>query len=204
MQIRRQNKRTNKSYLATMTMLGFISSTSRRTVVRAAFTAGDVCSKTAFGRVGHTNVRPFISHAKSSPKFALYEREPINRAMSTSTDQELDSALDELLGDALKGVEAPAAEESALDELLNEALKEAETPAAEAGSGHIEGSHPFPKDLIEKETVCSLLHYLAVVITIVRSRIYPFHNILRRKTLQILNFFLLPIQDGHKLVFHKM
>eukprot|EP00577_Skeletonema_sp_RCC1716_P010299 CAMPEP_0113399678 /NCGR_PEP_ID=MMETSP0013_2-20120614/15682_1 /TAXON_ID=2843 ORGANISM="Skeletonema costatum, Strain 1716" /NCGR_SAMPLE_ID=MMETSP0013_2 /ASSEMBLY_ACC=CAM_ASM_000158 /LENGTH=858 /DNA_ID=CAMNT_0000284625 /DNA_START=84 /DNA_END=2661 /DNA_ORIENTATION=+ /assembly_acc=CAM_ASM_000158 len=135
-----------------MTMLGFISSTSRRTVVRAAFTAGDVGSKTAFGRVGHTNVRPFISHAKSSPKFALYEREPINRAMSTSTDQELDSALDELLGDALKGVEAPAAEESALDELLNEALKEAETPAAEAGSGHIEGSHPFPKDLIEKET----------------------------------------------------
>ena len=133
MQIRRQNRRTNKSYLATMTMLGFISSTSRRAVVRAAFTAGDVGSKTAFGRVGYTNTRPFVNHAKSSPKFALYEREPTNRAMSTAMDEELDSALNELLG---------------------EALKEAEEPAAQAGSGHIEGSHPFPKELVE--TVCSL------------------------------------------------
>lgn len=134
MQIRRQNNRTNKSYLATMTMLGFISSTSRRAVVRAAFTAGDVGSRTAFGRVGYTNT-PFVNHAKRSPKFALYEREPTNRAMSTAIDEELDSALNDLLG---------------------EALKEAEEPAAQAGSGHIEGSHPFPKELVE--TVRSLLH----------------------------------------------
>lgn len=147
MQIRRQNKRTNKSYLATMTMLGFISSSSRRTVVRAAFTAGDVGSKTAFGRVGYANTRPIVGHATSSPKFAVYERVPTFRAMSTSTDEELDTALNELLGDALN--DAPAAQDSALDELLSEALKEAESPAAEAGSGHIEGSHPFPKDLVE-------------------------------------------------------
>ena len=141
-------------------MLGFISSTSRRNVVRAAFTAGEVGSKTAFGRVGgphaYTNSRPFINHARSSTKFVLYEREPTNRAMSTaSTDQELDSALDEILGNALNGAESPADEDSALDELLSEALKEAETPAAEGGKGHIEGSHPFPKELVE--TVCALL-----------------------------------------------
>jgi hypothetical protein len=136
MQIRRQTKRTT-SYLATMTMLGFISSTSRRTIVRAAFTAGDFGSKTAFGRVGphaYTNSRPIINQATSRTQFVLYDREPTNRAMSTAAaDQELDSALDELLG---------------------EALKEAETPAAEGGKGHIEGSHPFPKDLVEQVCVC--------------------------------------------------
>jgi hypothetical protein len=106
-----------------MTMLGFISSTSRRTIVRAAFTAGDFGSKTAFGRVGphaYTNSRPIINQATSRTQFVLYDRE-------------LDSALDELLG---------------------EALKEAETPAAEGGKGHIEGSHPFPKDLVEQVCVC--------------------------------------------------
>ena len=185
MQIRRQNKRTNnKSYLATMTMLGFITSTSRRAVVRAAFTAGDVGGKAAFGRVGCTNTRPFVNHANSSPKFALYEREPTNRAMSTAMDEELDSALNDLLG---------------------EALKEAEEPAAGAGSGHIEGSHPFPKELVE--TVCSLLHYVYLICLYsnrFRSHTYPFNNNLRKKTLQILNFFLLPIHNGHNLVSHKM
>ncbi len=202
MQIRRQNKRTNKSYLATMTMLGFISSSSRRTVVRAAFTAGDVGSKTAFGRVGYTNTRPIVSHAKSNPKFAVYDRIPTYRSMSTSTDEELDTALNELLGDALSGGEAPAAQDSALDELLSEALKEAETPAAEAGSGHIEGSHPFPKELVE--TVCSLLVPTTDVITTVSAHLFLFNHSSRRKTSQILNFSLLPIHNGHKLVSRKM
>lgn len=150
MRNRRQSGR-NKSYLATMTVLGFISSTSirrdlSRTFVRAAFTPGGVgSSRAAFGGgVGshhhaYTNSCQFNNHVTST-KFALHAREPrMERSMSTAaSDQELDSALDELLG---------------------EALKEAENPAADAevgGRGHIEGSHPFPKELVE--TVCRLLH----------------------------------------------
>ena len=145
MRNRRQSGR-NKSYLATMTVLGFISSTSirrdlSRTFVRAAFTSGGVGSSgSAFGGgVGshhhaYTNSRQFNNHVTST-KFALHAREPrMERSMSTAaSDQELDSALDELLG---------------------EALKEAENPAADAevgGRGHIEGSHPFPKELVETE-----------------------------------------------------
>lgn len=183
-----------------MTMLGFISSSSRRTVVRAAFTAGDVGSKTAFGRVGYTNTRPVVSHATSSPTFAVYERVPTFRAMSTSTDEELDSALNELLGDALNN--APAAQDSALDELLSEALKEAETPGAEAGSGHIEGSHPFPKDLVE--TVRSPFVPAFCFYCYRPSSRISFNHSSRKKTFMILNFFLLPIHNGHKLASHKM
>ena len=56
---------------------------------------------------------------------------PSRRSMSTAAaaDQELDDALDSILG---------------------EALAEAENPAAGAGEGHIEGSHPFPKELVEE------------------------------------------------------
>lgn len=164
MRNRRQSRR-NKSYLATMTVLGFISSSTSirrdlsRTFVRAAFTSGGVGSRAAFGGgVGshhhaYTNSRQFNNHVIST-KFALHAREPrMERSMSTAaaSDQELDSALDELLG---------------------EALKEAENPAADAevgGRGHIEGSHPFPKELVE--TVCriiaSLVAFLLVFILVI-------------------------------------
>lgn len=162
MRNRRQSRR-NKSYLATMTVLGFISSTSirrdlSRTFVRAAFTSGGVGSRAAFGggagsHHSYTNSRQFNNHVTFT-KFALHAREPrMERSMSTAaaSDQELDSALDELLG---------------------EALKEAENPAADAevgGRGHIEGSHPFPKELVE--TVCriiaSLVAFLLVFILVI-------------------------------------
>ena len=133
MQIRRHTQRT-KSCLATITMLGFVSTTSRRTFVRAAFTAGNVGCKSAFSGVSpyaYTNSRSYINHATNNNKFASYERGQNIRPMSTtSTDEELDSALNELLGEALKDAE----------------------PVAEASRGRIEGSHPFPKDLVE--TVC--------------------------------------------------
>lgn len=147
MRIRRQNRRKT-SYLAAMTVFGFISSTSirrgvSRAFVRAAFSTRDVGSKAAFGRVGPhscTNSRQFINQAISSNKFSIQAREPrLGRVMSTAAaDQDIDSALEELLG---------------------EALREAENPAADAkvgGRGHIEGSRPFPKDLVEE--VCTCLH----------------------------------------------
>lgn len=154
----RHQSRRNKSYLATMTVLGFISSTSiRRTFVRAAFTSGGVGSRSAFGggvgshHYAYTNSRQFNNHVIST-KFALHAREPrMERSMSTAaSDQELDSALDELLG---------------------EALKEAENPAADAevgGRGHIEGSHPFPKELVE--TVCRLLQHSLSFFLLFHSR----------------------------------
>jgi hypothetical protein len=163
MQNRRPSRR-NKSYLATMTVLGFLSSTSirrdlSRTFVRAAFTSsgGVGSSRAAFGGgVGshhhaYTNSRQFNNHVTST-KFALHAREPrMERSMSTAaSDQELDSALDELLG---------------------EALKEAENPAADAevgGRGHIEGSHPFPKELVE--TVCRFIASLVVFLLVFHSR----------------------------------
>ena len=52
---------------------------------------------------------------------------------ATAEDQELDSALEELLGEAFKDAENPAVGEEGVP-----------------SRGHIEGSHPFPKNLVEK------------------------------------------------------
>ena len=49
--------------------------------------------------------------------------------MSTTADEELDTALSEILG---------------------EAISKGENPASIGNNGHIEGSHPFPKELIEE------------------------------------------------------
>jgi hypothetical protein len=77
------------------------------------------------------------------------------RLMSTAaaTDEELDSALDEILGETAVTDEKLTTDnelDSALDDILGEALAEAENPAAMEGEGHIEGSHPFPKELVEE------------------------------------------------------
>eukprot|EP00578_Thalassiosira_sp_NH16_P017946 CAMPEP_0181105396 /NCGR_PEP_ID=MMETSP1071-20121207/15968_1 /TAXON_ID=35127 /ORGANISM="Thalassiosira sp., Strain NH16" /LENGTH=787 /DNA_ID=CAMNT_0023188717 /DNA_START=347 /DNA_END=2707 /DNA_ORIENTATION=+ len=74
---------------------------------------------------------------------------------ASATDAELDSALDEMLGGVAEAGAASLGDselDSALDEILGEALQEAENPAAPDGEhGHIEGSHPFPKELVEEE-----------------------------------------------------
>ena len=56
----------------------------------------------------------------------------MSTASETDTEYELDSALEEILG---------------------EALREAENPTVDAevgGRGHIEGSRAFPKELVEE------------------------------------------------------
>lgn len=70
-----------------------------------------------------------------------------------TTDNELDSALDDILGETAVTDEKLTTDDeldSALDDILGEALAEAENPAAMEGEGHIEGSHPFPKELVEE------------------------------------------------------
>lgn len=157
----------------TIATLGIFSSSIRRDAsrafARAAFTAGSLGGSTATRRAAmmsrHTAAFTTTSSFTNSNKFTLYAES--RREMSAAaTDQELDSVLDEILGETLqkddadeeKEAEKPAADvddlelESALDEILGEVLQEAENPAVDAevgGRGHIEGSHPFPKELVE-------------------------------------------------------
>ena len=84
----------------------------------------------------------------------------VRRVMSTTADEELDTALSEILGEAKVENSAPTADEeldTALGEILGEAISEAENPASLGNNGHIEGSHPFPKELVEEVIafVCS-------------------------------------------------
>ena len=77
-----------------------------------------------------------------------------------TADEELDTALSEILGEAKVENSAPTADEeldTALGEILGEAISEAENPASLGNNGHIEGSHPFPKELVEEVIafVCS-------------------------------------------------
>lgn len=136
----------------TAAILGYISSSSirrdvSRAFVRAAFTSGNLNNNGVIGRVGSTSSiameapHPF-SRTVTSRGFMLYAREnPLRhsgRAFSTAADTELDTELD-----------------NALDDLLGDAFEEAENPAAGKGDrGHIEGSHPFPKELVEKVVRC--------------------------------------------------
>ena len=89
---------------------------------------------------------------------------------ASTTDEELDSALDEILGDALGTEEDAAASttnelESEINDLLAEALSEAENPAVdEGGRGHIEGSHPFPKELVEEQVSCIGIVYFEMLL----------------------------------------
>lgn len=69
------------------------------------------------------------------------------RSMSTTAeDQELDNALDEILGEALAEAENPAAGEDGV-----------------SSRGHIKGSHPFPKDLVEKVSLYLFLLFITWV-----------------------------------------
>ena len=84
----------------------------------------------------------------------------VRRVMSTTADEELDTALSEILGEAKVENSAPTADEeldTALGEILGEAISEAENPASLGNNGHIEGSHSFPKELVEEVIafVCS-------------------------------------------------
>eukprot|EP01082_Thalassiosira_pseudonana_P012950 g12155.t1.1.5e17418b g12155 g12155.t1 contig6:1331492-1334159(+) len=145
-----QGRKKSLKHTAIMTaaILGYISSSSirrdvSRAFVRAAFTSGNLNNNGVIGRVGSTSSiameapHPF-SRTVTSRGFMLYAREnPLRhsgRAFSTAADTELDTELD-----------------NALDDLLGDAFEEAENPAAGKGDrGHIEGSHPFPKELVEK------------------------------------------------------
>ena len=144
---------------------------------------------------------------------------------ASTTDEELDSALDEILGDALGTEEETAVSttnelESEINDLLNEALSEAENPAVDdevGGRGHIEGSHPFPKELVEEQVsfivLCTLkwYYYMSMLffsltficMFVVESN----HNILhnrRKKILPIQSFYQHLIHFGNKLVCPKI
>jgi len=156
----------------TISTIGIISSSLRRggdasrAFVRAAFITSSKnsisSSSTSIGR--HRVFAPTSVSSSSSRNFNTFNLNTIStsRCMSSTastTDEELDSALDEILGDALGTEEDAAASttnelESEINDLLTEALSEAENPAVDdevGGRGHIEGSHPFPKELVEEQ-----------------------------------------------------
>jgi len=169
----------------TISTIGIISSSLRRggdasrAFVRAAFITSSQNSISSSSTSINGRRRAFAtpSVSSSSRNFNTFNLNTIStsRCMSSTastTDEELDSALDEILGDAL-GTEEDAAVsttnelESEINDLLNEALSEAENPAVDdevSGRGHIEGSHPFPKELVEEQVssyfvICTLKCY---------------------------------------------
>ena len=147
---RRERKQTkgsvrNIASVMTIAAIGITLSSSirrdaSRTFVRAAFTSGNGASiisarRTSSAMAGPTVSvsRNFHSGSSSANSFKLCAQQS-RREMSTAADQDVDQEL-----------------ESTLDEILGEALAEAENPAAPDGQhGHIEGSHPFPKELVEQ------------------------------------------------------
>jgi len=134
-----------------MLLAGF-SSTRRgvsKAFVRAAFTSSSFESggihsiSKSRPALDHRLVASGARHGSSSVFNAKTSTRKFNddwmlrarRAMSTTAeDQELDHALDEILGEALAEAENPAAGEDGV-----------------SSRGHIKGSHPFPKDLVEQE-----------------------------------------------------
>jgi len=137
----------------TLAALGLVASIRRdasRTFVRAAFAPayGNINAGRKTGSTAaftNSNNRNYNSFSNSN--YVASHR--LGRvAMSTSTDEELDAALEDILGEAMRETQADDSElENSLDEILGEVLKEADDPEAE----HIEGSQPIAKDLIEQE-----------------------------------------------------
>lgn len=89
----------------------------------------------------------FTLCATSSSSSSSSQREPFptTRAMSTASETETDYELD-----------------SALEDILGEALREAENPIVDAevgGRGHIEGSRAFPKELVEEVRSFNVLNF---------------------------------------------
>jgi hypothetical protein len=146
----------------TISALGIISSIRRgdahRTFVRAAFNSGGIAVRghgqavtTIGGPLAFTNLpttatirqlggvnNDFILCASASQRepFSSSSSSSSARAMSTASETETDYEL-----------------ESALEEILGEAIRDAENPVVDAevgGRGHIEGSRAFPKELIEE------------------------------------------------------
>eukprot|EP00571_Detonula_confervacea_P011516 CAMPEP_0172306568 /NCGR_PEP_ID=MMETSP1058-20130122/7616_1 /TAXON_ID=83371 /ORGANISM="Detonula confervacea, Strain CCMP 353" /LENGTH=876 /DNA_ID=CAMNT_0013018497 /DNA_START=120 /DNA_END=2750 /DNA_ORIENTATION=+ len=135
----------------TLAALGLVASIRRdasRTFVRAAFAPGYANTAITGRKTAMTafaNNRDFNSFPNSN---YVVSRQSGIAHMSTSTDEELDNALEEILGEAMKETEE---KDTSLDDILGEVLKEAENPGAEAGTGHIEGSHPISKELVDEE-----------------------------------------------------
>jgi len=123
-----------------------------RAFVRAAFTGAS--SGNMIGRTSMAVHPAFTIHSCNNGRNMLScNRQSSFRQMSTAdVDSELDNALSEILGEAA-GVDSEVDSEldGVLEEILGEALQEAENPGSDGKDGHIEGSHPFPTDLIEEE-----------------------------------------------------
>jgi len=146
-------KRNIRKTTMTLAALGLVASIRRdasRTFVRAAFAPayGNINAGRKTGSTAaftNSNNRNYNSFSNSN--YVASHR--LGRvAMSTSTDEELDAALEDILGEAMRETQADDSElENSLDEILGEVLKEADDPEAE----HIEGSQPIAKDLIEQE-----------------------------------------------------
>lgn len=148
---KRKRKTQGSSFrnITTMTIaalgMASIRRDASRAFVRAAFSSGNAAMTNGMASVAGVRPAAFApnSNGRSSNRarnFVLCASPPSREprpgtgrtnmsAQATTTDEELDTALDEILG---------------------EALQEAENPAADGERGHIEGSHPFPKELVEE------------------------------------------------------
>eukprot|EP00804_Cyclotella_cryptica_P004605 CCRYP_006934-RA/>CCRYP_006934-RA protein AED:0.03 eAED:0.03 QI:361/1/1/1/0.75/0.2/5/3027/224 len=146
---RRRTGKSASSKAATMT-IAFAVLSSRRAAVRALSSrawpglAGPGC-RAAGAYHGHAGFRHTVLEAARQPT----NRAAFSTAADHDTDRELEEALDELLGDAVKEAENP---------LLEGAL----------AKGHVQGSREFPKELLE---VQSILHESFTKIALVAFRV---------------------------------
>lgn len=185
----RRKRKSNKFHTtATMTAAAFgilsnpsIRRDASRVFVRAAFTSGSSIShrinfvpSRACGSASsilQTNNR--LGNAFRSDGADHLER----RFMSTTADEELDTALSEILGEAIS-----------------------ENPASPGNNGHIEGSHPFPKELIEE--VIAFVWWMFSSLVFRPDSPQQFSK--KKKTSRIPSFCLHLTQFGQKAVCRRM
>ena len=141
-----------------------------RAFVRAAFTSGSynnlytpstIAGSSSTSSHHHPVVGAFVANNHNFAK--RNHLSLIQRSMSSApVDEELDNALSEMLGEAAstldEAVDSSTVDDAvdeeldnALGDILGEVFKEVENPAVDdevGGRGHIEGSHPFPQDLV--------------------------------------------------------
>ncbi|KAL7554338.1 hypothetical protein ACHAWF_018196 [Thalassiosira exigua] len=148
---RRIRRGTTTMTIAALGIAAWRRDAARALFARAAFAPSRPSASAAFASAGRaafaSGVRSGVPSAAGGSSLRTYRgaylpssRGDASRAMSTAAaaDADTDTDVDEELN-------------GALDEILGEALREAEDPPASNDRGHVEGSRAFPKELVEAE-----------------------------------------------------
>lgn len=122
-------------------------SSSRNGSLRLAVRAFTASTTAPFrSTLASRSVRPTLASLYPSQKSL------IARFSTSTVEEDLDAALDDILGGA----------DDALDDILGEAFLEAENPADMEPGTHMKGSHPMPEALVAKVRLLGLAAFIVI------------------------------------------